>query len=141
MAITLSTAGAPFVLPQGLRWADEFGWTPVSEETEYSLTGALLIQRGTRQTGRPLTLAGGKNWAWLSRTDLLTLQALLDAPESRVLVLHDGRQIPVLPRRDSTGPLTASPLPIVRDSGPADPSASTTYVLDELRFTIVGDIV
>lgn len=25
----------------GLRWSDEFGWTPVSDETEYSLVGAL----------------------------------------------------------------------------------------------------
>ena len=38
MAITLDT----ITLPQGLRWADEFAWSPLAQATSYSLTGALL---------------------------------------------------------------------------------------------------
>jgi hypothetical protein len=137
--ITLDT----FIFPataHGLRWSDEFSWSPVAQATEYGLTGALLVQESTRQTGRPLTLTGGRAWAWLARADLLTLQALLDATTQRTLTLHDGRQIPVIPRREGDGPLSASALPLVGDSGPADPSAETYYVLDALRFLIVGDI-
>lgn len=133
-----------FVFPasaQGLRWSDEFAWTPVAQSTDYGLTGALLIQIGTRQTGRPLTLTGGKNWSWITRTELLTLQALLDSPATRTLTLHDGRQIPVIPQRDGDGPLSASALPIVRDSGPADPQPTSRYVIESLRFLIVGPIV
>ena len=128
-------------LPDGLRWLDEFGWSPVAQSTAQSLTGALLVQEGTRTAGRPLTLSGGINYAWISRSGLIALQALLDATTQRTLTLHDGRQIPVIPRRDGDGPLSAAPIPVVGDSGLADPVATTQYYLAELRFLIVGTIV
>lgn len=140
MAITLSTTGAPFVLPQGLRWTDEFAWTAVAQSTEYGLTGALLIQESTRASGRPLTLTGGKQWAWITRADLDTLRALLESAGARTLTLHDGRRFSVIPSRDGDGPLTASPVPIVRDSGPADPTGTTKYVLESVRFLIIEEL-
>lgn len=126
---------------QGLRWTDEFAWSPVAQMTEYGLTGALLIQEATRQAGRPLTLTGGAKWAWITRADLVTLQSLLDATTQRTLTLHDGRQIPVIPRRDGDGPLIVSAVPVIGDSGLADPSDTSYYALESLRFLIVGDIV
>jgi hypothetical protein len=136
--ITLGT----LALPDGLRWTDEFAWSPVAQSTASSLTGALLIQEGTRSAGRPLTLTGGRNWAWMNRTELLALQTLLDTQtDGLTLALHDGRQIPVIPARDGDGPLSASPVPVVRDSAPADPSSGTNYYIDAIRFLIVGDIV
>lgn len=140
MAITLSTTGAPLVLPQGLRWTDEYAWSAVAQSTEYGLTGALLIQEGTRTAGRPLTLVGGANWAWITRADLDTLRVLLESTDTRTLTLHDGRRFSVIPARDSDGPLAASPVPIVRDSGPADPTAATKYVLESVRFLILEEL-
>jgi hypothetical protein len=140
VAITLSTTGDLFVLPQGLRWTDEFGWSAVAQSTEYGLTGALLIQEAARTSGRPLTLTGGKNWAWITRDDLDTLRALLESTDARTLTLHDERRFSVTPKRDGDGPLSASPVPIVRDSGPADPSSTTKYVLESVRFLILEEL-
>lgn len=119
----------------GLRWSDELAWSAVAQSTDYGLTGALLVQEGTRSTGRPLTLSGGRERAWISRSDLLALHAMLESTAQRVLTLHDGRQIPVIPRRDGDGPLKADSLREV-----ADPDAGERYFIDQLRFWIVGDI-
>ena len=132
MAITLSTV----TLPQGLRWADEFDWSPLTQATEYSLTGALIVQQGEKQAGRPITLVGGKDFAWMTRTEVATLKAQLNAGEEMTLTLHDSRTFTVLPAGDE--PLTVAALPIVKDSGPADPSSSARYVLETLKLIEVA---
>ncbi|MGQ9815176.1 MAG: hypothetical protein ACUVR3_08505 [Candidatus Roseilinea sp.] len=133
-------------LPDGLRWEDELTWTPISQATEYSLTGALLIQEGVRQTGRPVTLVGGRSghrsYAWMTRAEVIALRAALDVTGTRfTLTLHDGRRLPVTARHDGDGPLNVSPVPIVDDIGPADPKPGTLYVLNTLRLMLVGPIV
>lgn len=138
--ITLGTFAFPETA-NGLRWSDEFSWTPIAQTVDYSLTGALILQEGERLAGRPLTLSGGRRWAWITRANLHALQALLDAVTQRTLTLHDGRQIPVVPRRDTDGPLRVTAVPVVGDSGPADPADATYYVIESIRFLIVGPIV
>ena len=128
MSITLSTV----TLPQGLRWADEFDWTPVTQTTSYSLTGALIVEQAEKQAGRPITLVGGKEWAWLTRAEVASLKALLDAGDALTLTLHDNRTFAVRPAGDT--PLKVTALPIVKDSGPANPSSSARYVLDTLTL-------
>ena len=66
MAITLGAV----TLPQGLVWSDEFDWTPLAQTTEYSLTGALIVEQAEKQAGRPITLVGGIDFAWLTRNDV-----------------------------------------------------------------------
>ena len=128
MALTLGA----LTLPQGLRWADEFDWSPLTQATEYSLTGALIVQQAEKQAGRPITLVGGKDFAWLTRAEVATLKALLDAGEEMTLTLHDTRTFTVLPAGDE--PLAVSSLPIVKDSGPANPSSGARYVLETLKL-------
>lgn len=132
MAITLGGVA----LPDGLRWADEFAWSPRVQSTDWSLTGALLVEEAEKQAGRPITLVGGRTWAWMTRESLLDLQAQLDsAPDTGLtLVLHDGRTFQVLPRMESSGALQAAPLPRILESGYADPSDDDWYYLDELRL-------
>ncbi len=51
-------------------WVDEFTWDAVAQEQERSLTGALLVQEGTKLHGRPITLrSGGGVWTplWVVR--------------------------------------------------------------------------
>lgn len=131
MAITLSGVVTGITLPQGLVWSDELTWSPVAMETTYSLTGALIFERAEKQAGRPITLTGGRNFAWISRADLLSLRELLQQDEDLVLVLHDARMFIVRPVAE---PLDVSALPIVMDSGPANPSADTWYVLESLKL-------
>lgn len=128
MALTLGE----ITLPQGLRWADEFTWSPLTQATSYSLTGALLVEQAEKQAGRPITLVGGKDYAWLTRTEVGALKALLDAGEEMTLTLHDARTFTVLPADDE--PLTVSALPIVKDSGASNPSSGAWYVLESLKL-------
>lgn len=40
-------------------WVDEFDWTPIAQsEPVYTLTGAMALERGIKQAGRPITLDG-----------------------------------------------------------------------------------
>lgn len=119
-------------LPDGLRWSDEFAWTPVAQATEYSLTGALIVEQATKQAGRPITLVGGKDFAWLTRSALTSLKTLLNTGAPMTLTLHDARSFSVLPANED--PLAVSPLPRVRDSGLADPDDEAIYVLDSLKL-------
>lgn len=128
MAITLST----ITLPQGLRWSDEFAWSPLAQTSEYGLTGSLLVEQTLKQAGRPITLIGGRDFAWLTRTEVSALKTLLDTGAELTLTLHDARSFTVIPAADE--PLIVSPLPVVKESGPANPSSSTRYVLESLKL-------
>lgn len=128
MAITLGA----IALPQGCVWNDEFSWSPLAQETTYTLTGSLVVEQTTRAAGRPITLVGGKDFAWMTRAEVVALKALLDAGEAMTLTLHDSRAFTVLPANDA--PLAVAALPIVKDSGPANPSNGTRYVLESLSL-------
>lgn len=128
MAITLST----ITLPQGLRWSDEFAWSPLAQASEYGLTGSLLVEQTLKQAGRPITLVGGRDFAWMTRSEVSTLKTLLDTGAAMTLTLHDARSFTVIPAADE--PLTVTPLPVVKESGPANPSSSTRYVLESLKL-------
>lgn len=128
MAIVLDTV----TLPQGLIWEDEFAWSSLAQSAEYSLTGALIVERATRQAGRPITLVGGQNFTWITRVDLLALQALLATDATMTLTLHDARTFSVIIA--DAEPLQVRLLPRVLDSGPADPSSGAWYVLETLKL-------
>lgn len=128
MAITLGAV----TLPQGLVWSDEFDWTPLAQTTEYSLTGALIVEQAEKQAGRPITLIGGIDFAWLTRTNVAALKTLLDAGTAMTLTLHDNRTFTVLP--SGAEPLSVSPLPVVKNSGAANPSSGAWYVLESISL-------
>lgn len=68
--ISLAYAATPLALPADLEWVDEFAWQPVTQAIEYSLSGALIVDVGTRQAGRPITLAGTDERCLLRRAAL-----------------------------------------------------------------------
>lgn len=86
MTTTLTCNGVTATLPTDLHWSDEYDWSPVEQSRTYTTTGALIIDTGTRQAGRPITLAGSDDAAWMPRSlcDTLRAWAALAAP---VLVL------------------------------------------------------
>lgn len=135
MAITLGS----IVLPDGLRWSDEHAWSPVSQATEWSLTGALIIEEAEKQAGRPITLTGGLTWVWMTKGDLETLLgAMAEATSAGLtLTLHDDREFQVLPVHGTAGPVSAAPVPRVRDSGLSDPDADALYYIDEIRLMVI----
>jgi hypothetical protein len=95
------------VLPADLWWVDETDWTPVEQNTEYSLAGALIVESSTRQAGRPITLAGHEQRAWVRRSTVLALQAMaVVAGKEMVLTLH-ARSFNVMFRYDDGLPVEA----------------------------------
>lgn len=98
------------VLP-ALSWVDEFEWSSVKAQQEFSLGGGLVIQESQVTAGRPVTLESGEDYAWVQRSAvelLLTKLNTLGAP-AMVLTLADGRVLNVKFDRSSE-PLKATPV-------------------------------
>lgn len=118
---TLTTLTTSIELPEDVWWSDEFAWTPIAESNEFSLTGSLIVDVGTRQAGRPVTLASNPNGGWVTRAIVMALQAQRDTPQATIsLTLADGRTLTV--KHDRTRPFEATP---VRPA--SDMTAATSY--------------
>lgn len=68
--ITLSDGTTSVTLPSSLEWVDEYAWQPVEQSTEYSITGALIVDQTERMAGRPITLSGTERRSTLLRETL-----------------------------------------------------------------------
>ncbi|WP_286694079.1 hypothetical protein [Spongiibacter sp. UBA1325] len=80
MAITITDGTTTIDLPNDLQWVDEFAWSAVEQQKDYSLTGAVIVQQGVKQKGRPITLQSNGG-AWIKRSTLKALQAFYDTPD------------------------------------------------------------
>jgi len=101
------TDGAVLLLPDDLLWSDEHAWSPTVSSVSYLLTGALLVQSATRQAGRPITLVGAPDMAWVTRAVVGLLydwaRAPLTADAGRFeLTLSDARVFTVAFRHADT---------------------------------------
>lgn len=101
-------------LPDDLVWVDEHTWSPVVMSTSYLLDGALLIQTGTRQAGRPITLQADPELAWVTRAVVQQLYAWASVPVSDTagrfrLTLRDSRSYTVV-FRHSEGAIESAPV-------------------------------
>ncbi len=94
---------AVLALPDDLLWADEHAWTPAVAAVSYLLTGALLVESAARQKGRPITLVGAADMAWVSRSTVNRLYAWAADPGRQFeLTLTDGRTFTVAFRHHET---------------------------------------
>ena len=94
---------AVLMLPDDLLWTDEHAWTPAVAAVSYLLTGALLVESAARQAGRPITLVGAADMAWVTRATVDTLYQWAAEPNCRVeLTLADGRVFVVAFRHHET---------------------------------------
>ncbi len=95
------------LLPDDLLWSDEHAWSPAVASTSYLITGALLIQSATRQAGRPITLVGAPDMAWVTRATVELLRAWAAIPVGITtgrfaLTLKDGPSFTVAFRHTET---------------------------------------
>lgn len=80
--ISLTVGAVTVVLPEDLLWEDEFSYTAVEKKETRSLTGARIVQVGTRLGGRPITLAPpDDNAAWMTRAVAEQLFAWAQVPD------------------------------------------------------------
>lgn len=90
MATTLTYSATSLTLSDDLLWVDEAAWQPVAQTSRRTLTGALLLEAGARQGGRPITLAGGDRHGWISRTALEQLLVWLQIAGAQFTLVHRG---------------------------------------------------
>ena len=107
--ITLDDGVTSIDLPGDLEWVDEFEWSAVVAEQEYTLAGALVVDESERQAGRPITLQG--DYVWITRATVLALRALDVSEAQFTLTLEDGRTFTVgWNRASGDSPLVAKPV-------------------------------
>lgn len=80
MSITLSDGTTTLTLPGDFDWEDEYTWTPVVQDAGYTLTGAMVVETASKQTGRPITLVGADDRAWVTRAALDQLRTWAAIP-------------------------------------------------------------
>lgn len=78
--IALTDGTTTLALSGDMDWPDEYDWHPVVAEHTYTTTGALVIDHGLRQAGRPITLRCGENFAWVTRAACDQLRAWAAMP-------------------------------------------------------------
>ncbi|GAA4648725.1 hypothetical protein GCM10023116_09960 [Kistimonas scapharcae] len=83
-------------LPDDLLWVNEYQWQPVAQETERTLTGALLVQEQAKLYGREIELLGEQS-GWVTRTTVDALKTLeAEAGKVMTLTLPDTRIFQVI---------------------------------------------
>ena len=135
MPITLTRDLETVTLPPDLLWADEFAWSPISQSTERSITGALLVDAGTRQDGRPITLTGTEKHAWQQRTEVQALRAWLALPGQVFALSINGAVFDVL--FDHGTDETSRALVVTPLVDYSDPQGHHYYCNVTLRFLTV----
>lgn len=136
MSITLThpTAGAggtPLVLtlPQDALWTDEFTWQQVEQASQYTTTGALVLDAWAKQAGRPITLRGDVDYAWCQRSTLTTLSAWAAQPGQQFTLLLRGVGRNVV-FDHAGGAIDAAPVVPYSDPLPEDPYTLTLKFIE-----------
>ena len=109
MSITLTNNGTTIALGGRLDWQDEFDWSAAEQATNYSTTGALLVDVATKQAGRPITLVGTATVAMLNRTTCNTLRAWAQVPGLELTLVLRGQSRSVI-FDHAKGGFTARPI-------------------------------
>ena len=127
--IDLTYAGNTHPLPDRLIWADEYDWSPVEQTKTYTTTGALIIDTGIRQAGRPITLQGTESAAWITRALCDALRAWAALPGIEMSLTLRGQVHTVIFDQEK-GAIEAKSLHLLLDS---EHTADVLY-LPTLRF-------
>ena len=128
---TADAGGTPLALalPDQLSWPDEFTWAQVEQSTEYTRTGALILDAWAKQAGRPITLQAAANRAWCERGALVTLRTWAGQPGQQLTLQLRGVQHQVVFNHEA-GALDAEPVDDVVDPIDTDPYVITLRFLE-----------
>ena len=133
--ITLSDGTTTLTLDPDLYWSDEFEWYEIEQAVERSLTGALIVDHGVRQDGRPITLDPPDDAAaWMPRATLAQLQAWETNPALTLTLSLRGTPFTVVFRRHDGAPIEARPVEFVADPLPGE---FGDWYLTTLRLMVI----
>lgn len=117
-------------LSDDFAFPEQYTWAQLQMQKTYSVTGALIVQTGQKQTGRAITLQGDDQHAWVTRADLATLRTLAATPGIVLTLLFRGATYSVMFDIES-GAIDAVP---VADFATEEP---TDFFVVTLRFFVV----
>lgn len=101
MSIALSDGVTSVELHEDLYWSDE-GWSPIEQTEDRSITGALLVQIGEKDQGRPITLQPiDPESAWCSRSVLDQLLVWAAVPGQELTLTLRGVAYTVMCRHQN----------------------------------------
>lgn len=107
--ITLTDGVTTLALPGALEWTDRL-WSPVSQSVTRGLTGKPIFQTAMLDAGRPITLQGGTNRAWVPRASIDQLHAWASIPGQTLTLNIAGQVFSVLLRHNEAPALDAKPI-------------------------------
>jgi len=89
--------GTIIAFASDLEWRNEFDWSPVSQSTEWTEGGNLVVQEGVKLAGREMKLDGGAD-VFVSRSVIETLnnEIAISQGKSYTLTLADSRTFNVM---------------------------------------------
>lgn len=135
MKLIRKTTGETIQLEDGFFWSDE-NWSVIEQNYVYTISGALSVQAGRKQAGRPITLQpSNKTKGWIKLIDLNTLRLWQNLQEQFTLQFewpHDQREFNVI-WNHKDGALESSTV----KGTPA--TSLDTYFNVTMRFTEVSD--
>lgn len=130
MSITISDGATTVTLNPDLYWSDENNWNPVEQSVQYTLTGALIIQAGERQAGRPVTLEPeDDSSAWMPLSIVAQLRNWAAVPGQELTLTLRGAARSVVFRHQDGG-LEARPIVHYRDPAGTDWYACTIRLME-----------
>jgi hypothetical protein len=120
MSITLAVNPTSLTLHPDLYWTDEFTYTPVEQTTERSVSGALIVDVYTRESGRPITLEPEDDGsAWMTLATLEQLRTWAAVPGQVMVLTLRGLARTVIFRHQD-GAIEAQPVVHFSDTHSAD---------------------
>jgi len=120
MTITLDA----ITLPADLEWIDEYTWSPVKNKKQISLAGKLIIQEAAQLKGREITLQGGTEASWVTRSTVDDLKAKADVADNQMTLVYHGRSFTVAFNREGGKPVESRLI-----QRKADPQSDDFYSL------------
>ena len=135
MKLIRKTTSETIQLEDGFFWSDE-NWSEIQQNQEYAISGALIVQEGRKQAGRPITLQpANKTKGWIKLRDLNQLRLWQNLQEQFTLQFqwpHDQRRFNVIFNHKDNA-LESSTI----KGTPA--TSLDTYFNVTMRFTEVSD--
>lgn len=127
-SLTYLTTTVP--LSDDFDFPEQYSWNALQMRKSYSVTGALIVQTGLKQTGRAITLRGDEQHAWVSRANLDTLRTLAATPGALLTLVFRGVTYSVIFDNDA-GAIEATPVADFDNEDAAD------FFIVTLRFLVI----
>lgn len=122
--ITLADGTTTISLPGALDWTDRYAWSAVGQSMTRGLTGKPIIQAAALVAGRPITLQGDTDRAWVDRSVCDDIQAWADVPGKPLSITLYGHTYLVYMRHHDAPAFDARPI-----AGLANPPADWPHYI------------